>query len=274
MLKKSRRFFAIIALLSVACLACGERATKFTLKFNVGDEHSYELNQDSSTKTEFMGRKVEMPSRTEMTLTQEVQKVDQGIGDIKLTYDSFNMEMNVGGKEISGNMGEELVGKSIIMRIRENGEIVEPQGIKSMVTLQGPSSDVSSMLFSLYPTFPDRELKVGESWTQTSEAPQPEMGVTVESQYTFVRREDRKGYKCAVIDFTISMNVKVTGEEAMNIEGSGTGKGTCYFAYEKGLLVESSAELDLTMAIETPLPIGDGKIPTSTQQTINLALMK
>jgi len=274
MLKKSRRFFAIIALLSVACLACGERATKFTLKFNVGDEHSYELNQDSSTKTEFMGRKVEMPSRTELTLTQEVKKVDQGIGDIKLTYDSFNMEMNVGGKEISGNMGEELVGKSIIMRIRENGEIVEPQGIKSMVTLQGPSSDLSSMLFSLYPTFPDRELKVGESWTQTSETPQPDMGVDVESSYTFVRREDRKGYKCAVIDFTISMNIKVKGEEAMNIEGSGTGKGTCYFAYEKGLLVESAVELDMNMAIETPLPIGDGKIPTSTHQTINMALLQ
>lgn len=274
MLKKSRRFFAIIALLSVACLACGERATKFTLKFNVGDEHSYELNQDSSTKTEFMGRKVEMPSRTEMTLTQEVKKVDQGIGDIKLTYDSFNMEMNVGGKEISGNMGEELVGKSIIMRIRENGEIVEPQGIKSMVTLQGPSSDLSSMLFSLFPTFPDRELKVGESWTQTSETPQPDMGVDVESSYTFVRKEDRKGYKCAVIDFTISMNIKVKGEEAMNIEGSGTGKGTCYFAYEKGLLVESAVELDMNMAIETPLPIGDGKIPTSTHQTINMALLQ
>ena len=274
MLKKCRRLFTFIAVLSVACLACGERATKLTLKFNVGDEHRYELNQDSTTKTEFMGRKVEMPSRTEMTLTQQVKKVDQGIADIKLTYDSFNMEMNVGGKEIPGSMGDEMVGKSITMRIRENGEIVEPQGIKSMVTLQGPSSDVSSMLFNLYPIFPDRALKVGESWTQTSETPQAEMGVAVESQYTFVRREDRKGYKCAVIDFTISMNIKVTGEEAMNIEGSGTGKGTCYFAYEKGLLVESSAELDLTMAIETPLPIGDGKIPTSTHQTINLALMK
>jgi hypothetical protein len=203
-----------------------------------------------------------------------VQKVDQGIADIKLTNDSFSIEMNVGGKEIPGAMGNEMVGKSIIMRIRETGEIVEPQGIKSMVTLQGPSSDVSSMLFSLYPIFPDRELKVGESWTQTSKTPQSEMGVAVESQYTFVRREDRKGYKCAVIDFTTSMTVKVTGEEAMNIEGSGTGEGTCYFAYEKGLLIESTAELDMNMAIETPLPIGDGKIPTSTHQIINLTLMQ
>ena len=270
MLRKNRRLFAIIALLSVVCLACGERATKFTLKFNVGDEHSYELNQDSSSKTEFMGRKVEMPSRTEITLTQEVKKVDQGTADIKLTYDSFNMEMNVGGKEIPGTMGDEMVGKSITMRIRDNGEIIEPQGIKSMVTLQGPSSDVSSMLFSLYPTFPDRKLKVGESWTESSETPQSEMGVAVESQYTFVRREDRKGYKCAVIDFTISMNIRVKGEEEINIEGSGTGKGTCYFAYGKGLLVESTVELDMNMAIETPL----GKIPTSTQQTINLALLQ
>ena len=35
----------------------------------------------------------------------------------------------------------------------------------------------------------------------------------------------------------------------MNIEGNGTGKGTIYFAYEKGLLVDSAVELDMMMAI-------------------------
>ena len=203
MSKNSRRLFIIIAALSVVWFACGEKATKFIFKFNVGDEHRYQLIQDSTTATEFMGRKMEMPSKTDITLTQKVENVDQGVIHLILTYDSFDMEMNVGGKEIPGTMGEKMVGQSITMKLRENGEIIEPQGIQSMVALQGPSSDVSSMFFSLYPTFPDRALKVGESWTQTQEMDQTQMGVAVETQYTFARREEKKGYKCAVIDFTL-----------------------------------------------------------------------
>ena len=105
--------------------------------------------------------------------------------------------------------------------------------------------------------------------------PQPQMEVKVETQYTFSRKEERKGHQCAVIDYTISISIKGagTGEEKMNIQGNGAGKGTSYFAYKKGLLVESAVELDMTMAIEAPLPIGDGKIPTTTNQTINLTLL-
>ena len=273
MSKNSRRLFIIIAALSVVWFACGEKATKFIFKFNVGDEHRYQLIQDSTTATEFMGRKMEMPSTTDITLTQKVENVNQGEIHLILTYDSFDMEMNVGGKEIPGTMGEKMVGQSISMKLRENGEIIEPQGIQSMVALQGPSSDVGSMFFSLYPTFPDRALKVGESWTQNQEMDQTQMGVAIENQYTFARREDKNGYKCAVIDFTLTMNVKSTGEAQMKIEGKGTGKGTIYFAYEKGVIVESAVELDMAMAIATPLPTGDGKIPTTTHQTINLTLM-
>lgn len=273
MSKNSRRLFIIIAALSVVWFACGEKATKFIFKFNVGDEHRYQLIQDSTTATEFMGRKMEMPSTTDITLTQKVENVNQGEIHLILTYDSFDMEMNVGGKEIPGTMGEKMVGQSISMKLRENGEIIEPQGIQSMVALQGPSSDVSSMFFSLYPTFPDRALKVGESWTQNQEMDQTQMGVATENKYTFVRREDKNGYKCAVIDFTLTMNVESTGEAQMKIEGKGTGKGTIYFAYEKGIIVDSAVELDMAMAIATPLPTGDGKIPTTTHQTINLTLM-
>ena len=57
------------------------------------------------------------------------------------------------------------------------------------------------------------------------------------------------------------MSVEGTGEAQMNIEGNGTGKGTIYFAYEKGLLVESAVELDMTMAIATPCQAEMEKFP-------------
>ena len=97
MMIKPRVLGAIIVLLPIVWSGCGERSVKLKLKFNEGDEYKYQLTQDSKTTTEFMGKKMEMPSSTEITLTQKVEKVDQGIGELTITYDSFNMEMNVGG---------------------------------------------------------------------------------------------------------------------------------------------------------------------------------
>lgn len=262
-----------ILLLPFLWVGCGEKAIKLRLKFNEGDEYKYNLIQDSVTTTEFMGKKMEMPSKTEITLTQKVEKVDQGIAELNITYDSFNMEMNVGGKQIPSNMGKSMVGKTNKMKLSENGEIIEPKGMKAMIGLQGLGSDVKNMLFSLYPKFPEYKLKVGNSWTQTQETPQSQMGVVIESQYTLTKLDKKKDYNCAVIDYTISMTLEGGEETKMNMKGSGKGKGTAYFAYEKGLLVESEVEMDLTMTISAPLPTGEQEIPTSTHQTITLSLM-
>ena len=269
----SRWIFTSLLLLSFLWVGCGEKAIQLRLKFNEGDEYKYNLVQDSVTTTEFMGKKMEMPNKTEITLTQKVEKVDQGIAELNIIYDTFNMEMNVGGKQIPSNMGKSMVGKTNIMKIRENGEIVEPKGIKAMVGLQGLGSDIKNLFFSLYPQFPEHKLKAGNSWTQKQEMPQAQMGVVIEYQYTLSKLEKKKEYNCAVLDYTISMTIESGEQTKMNMKGSGKGKGTTYFAYEKGLLVESEVEMDLAMSISAPLPTGEQEIPTSTHQTIQLSLM-
>ena len=268
-----RWIFTSLVLLSFLWVGCGEKAIQLRLKFNEGDEYKYNLVQDSVTTTEFMGKKMEMPNKTEITLTQKVEKVDQGIAELNIIYDTFNMEMNVGGKQIPSNMGKSMVGKTNIMKIRENGEIIEPKGIKAMVGLQGLGSDIKNLFFSLYPQFPEHKLKAGNSWTQKQEMPQAQMGVVIEYQYTLSKLEKKKEYNCAVLDYTISMTIESGEQTKMNMKGSGKGKGTTYFAYEKGLLVESEVEMDLAMSISAPLPTGEQEIPTSTHQTIQLSLM-
>jgi len=268
-----RWIFTSLLLLSFLWVGCGEKAIQLRLKFNEGDEYKYNLIQDSVTTTEFMGKKMEMPNKTEITLSQKVEKVDQGIAELNVIYDTFNKEMNVGGKQIPSNMGKSMVGKTNIMKIRENGEIIEPKGIKAMVGLQGLGSDIKNLFFSLYPQFPEHKLKAGNSWTQKQEMPQAQMGVVIEYQYTLSKLEKKKEYNCAVLDYTISMTIESGEQTKMNMKGSGKGKGTTYFAYEKGLLVESEVEMDLTMSISAPLPTGEQEIPTSTHQTIQLSLM-
>ncbi len=268
-----RWIFTSLLILPFLWVGCGEKAIKLSLKFQEGDEYKYNLIQDSVTTTEFMGKKMEMPSKTEITLTQKVEKVDLGIAELNITYDTFNMEMNVGGKKIPSNMGKSMVGKTNKMKISENGEIIEPKGIKAMVGLQGLGSDIKNIFFSLYPKFPERKLKVGNSWTQKQEIPQAQMGVVIEYQYTLTKLEKKKEHNCAVIDYTISMTIEGGEQTKMNMKGRGQGKGTAYFAYEKGLLVESEVVMDITMTISAPLPTGEQEIPTTTHQTIKLSLI-
>ena len=270
---KLRLLLTITLLVSILWIGCGEKAVKLSLKFNEGDVYKYSLIQDSVTTTEFMGKKMEMPSNTEMTITQKVEKIDQGAAEIKITYDSFDMKMNVGGKQIPSNMGEKMVGKTNKMKIRENGEIIEPKGMKAMVGFQGMSSDVNNILFNLYPRLPENKLKVGDSWTQKQEFPQSQIDIVMEAHYTLSRKEEKNGYKCAVIDSVISMTIKGGDQALMNINGEGKGTGTTHLAYEKGVLVNSEAEMDFNMSISAPLPTGQQEVPTSTHQKITLSLI-
>jgi len=270
---RTRLRWVITILLLFLWIGCGEKSIRLNLKFNEGDEYRYKLIQDSVTTTEFMGKKMEMPTKTEITLTQKVEKTGHGVAELDITYDSFEMEMSVGGKQIPSNMGKSMVGKTDKMKISEDGEIIEPKGIKAMVGLQGLSSDIKNIFFNLYPKFPQHKLKVGDNWTQKQETPESQIGVVIESQYTLSRIEEMKGYICAVIDSTISMSIKGGDKAKMNIKGDGKGKGTTYFAYKKGFLVNSQIEMDLNMLIFAPLPTGEQEIPTSTHQKIHLSLI-
>jgi len=268
-----RLICAIILLLPILWINCGEKGIRLRVKFNEGDEYRYKLIQDSVTTTEFMDKKMEMPSKTEITLTQRVKSISQGVAELEITYDSFDMKITVGGKQIPSNMSKTMTGKTDRMKISENGDIIEPKGLKTMVGLQGLGSDIRNIFLNLYPKFPDHKLKIGDIWVEKQETPQSQMEVVIESQYTLSRIEEKKGYKCAVIDSTISMNIKGGNQAKMNIKGDGKGRGTAYFAYEKGFLINSQMEINFKMSISAPLPTGEQEIPTSTNQKINLSLI-
>jgi hypothetical protein len=272
-MKKTASVCWLIILFLVCSLGCGERPFKLRFKFKPGDVYKYKVTQDAATTYEFMGKKMELPNKTEVTLTQKVDRVEGGVAEITITCDSYDMEMNIGGKKIPNAMGSSMVGKQTLMKLRENGEIIEPKGIQSMIAFQGLSPDINNVLFCLYPKFPDKKLKAGDTWTQKEELPESQMKVAVESKYTFTRREEKNGYPCAVMDYTISMNMQGADDPAMKMKGTGTGTGKTYVALEKGFIVESKVDMELKLSIAAPLPMGEQEIPSTTRQTISLALI-
>ena len=76
-----------------------------------------------------------------------------------------------------------------------------------------------------------------------------------------------------VVLSVISMTIKGGDQALMNINGEGKGTGTTHLAYEKGVLVNSEAEMDFNMSISAPLPTGQQEVPTTTHQKITLSLI-
>lgn len=273
-MKKTAVLAWLFPLFLVCTFGCGERSFKLRFKFKPGDVYQYKITQDSKTIYEFMGKKIEMPSKSEVALTQKVDRVEQGVAEITITCDAYDMEMNVGGKQIPNTMGSSMVGKQTPMKLRENGEILEPKGLQSMIALQGLSADINNALFSLYPKLPEKKLKIGDTWTQKEELPESQMKAVVESTYTFTNQEEKNGYPCAVLNYTIAMNIQGNDEDdKIKMKGTGTGTGTTYFSYEKGVLVESKLDMDLKMTVAAPLPMGEQEIPNTTHQTIVMTLL-
>ena len=126
----------------------------------------------------------------------------------------------------------------------------------------------------LYPRLSEEKIKIGDSWTHKQELPQSqEVNIVIDSQYTLSRKEEKNGYNCVVIDSTISMIIEGGDQAKMSISGDGKGSGTTHIAYEKGILINSEAEMDFNMSISAPLPTGQQEIPTSTHQKIHLSLI-
>ncbi len=77
-------------------------------------------------------------------------------------------------------MGKSMVGKTNVMKIRSNGEVIEPKATKAVMGIQGVGSDPRNIFLNLYPKFPEKKLKVGDSWTQTQEMPQSQMEMVID----------------------------------------------------------------------------------------------
>lgn len=116
---------------------------------------------------------------------------------------------------------------------------------------------------TMYLMYPNKEVKVGETWTRTQRDLLPQIGKVVSHyEYTLDKITEEAGRKVAVITFKSTMEKDTTGKQTEagplgNADVKGSSTGTTTFDIERGMVTKSIANSDTR--IETKAKASDAK---------------
>jgi hypothetical protein len=239
-------------LLVLSILIFTSCTTKETnLGFNVKKGEKYKIAQSIEQKIvqTLEGQSSESNQVMNMEYTYDVTEVDQeGVASITTTFDKVVVDIKTDGESLQydsskegasndplGSVYKGIIGKSITMRIDKQGNVLEIQGVDTLMSdlinslnIQDPQAKQSieqaleqnfgdealkDSFSKVTKVYPPENTKVGDTWedTQTINMGYP---ITVNNKYTL--KEDQKEY------LTIDMNseIKTNGDaEPMDMMG-------------------------------------------------------
>ena len=211
-------------------------------------------------------------------VTQEVKSIESdGSVWVDVRYDVFDVSQKLNGVEVPTGGGhpkspyQDLIGKTISMRIQPDGKLLEVAEASDSVSnpfLQQTVSQFQQAYGQTEGVFPDHPIRVGESWTKTLELTLPGLRQkgTVEFQNTFESFEKVGDRNCAKIksDLRFSLPKGAFTPEGVP-EGMGKalgllvtvdGKGTIYqyFDPSEGVMVKGEGKTTLTSTQSITIP--------------------
>ena len=177
----------------------------------------------------------------------------------ELTYTDVQLEIEVDGMRQKLPFADKLKGRKLLMETDRDGRV---SSIKGLEEFSEELNDlrIENMYTQLRPIFPDKELKVGDSWDNRTESAIPigDMLVRtkIEEKYTLSGFKERGNNLCVVIGvnlviYTIGKTVKKERGVDIDIDMEGKGEGKVLYAIEDSRLFSSRIELGLTSRIRS-----------------------
>lgn len=199
--KSKLMFFGVV--LAAAAAVAAQDVVKVEWKPAVGQKNRYKL--EVAAAFDFGGQKADM--NFGMIQTFEVKKVEDG----KITVESKSSDMTlfVGGQDMSSMMGSMDFTTTTVQNA--NGETLE-------VKTNAPTSEGQARLEQAYVLFyPNKEMKVGDTWSRKVKADSAKGYVDAEAVYKLEAVETVDKYK--TLKITYEYNEK-SGEAPIKATGT------------------------------------------------------
>jgi Family of unknown function (DUF6263) len=270
-----------------------------------------ELAQNSETIVPNMP----MPMKTSTTMSQDtslhvLREFERGGREIEMSIDDMSMSVFQGDREIFGfdSKGEtvdggnpaaeafrSLVGGKVRFLLDSSNRVEKVEGVQPLLEgltakLKGPERSVLGGMFNedyfkqmgdFGHTLPGRAVRPGEHWPSKTEISAGPMGrMTLNLEHSFKGWEQRAGRRAAQIDFVGSISSQAqsgTGPGGLSIfidDGKISGKS--WFDPERGQMIESSIDQEMTVRMGIPArpgaPSGPVSITNRMNQKISLKL--
>ncbi len=224
------------------------------MEYEEGDTLLYEYHIDGTVTMpdtgEPSGRKTQ-PYQRNMLVEEAVRDVTPS-GNYVLVW-TFHLLHD----SLAGQKSEDLPDNvQLTVQITPQGRVLSVGGVETARPLFG-EIDFQSYFEQAQPVFPERPLKVGDSWTQEVRVVSPSSEpVTTSSTYVLESVIEEAGEPVAVIAFEGDIYLPFLSRpaEADSVGGTATAEerirvsGKMYFALESGRVRRAESEADATLS--------------------------
>ena len=243
-------------------------------KFSKGQKYKLKMNQLMTQSMTLQGNPVQTTNNTTTYMTWDVKEVnDEGVALVESTVERMTMSMNtpMGQVEIDtdtesdaagmatqiGSVVRPMIGVKMTQKMTPRGAISDVQipeealaGLKNSQVGQSAMNidQIKEMSTKVSPVFPEEELKIGDSWNQTSTTKMPIGSIAIDNTYKYegtTTVDDRLAHRIGItmkMDFPKSEGVEITVSDQDTT-------GTLYFDQEKGSIIKSEVDQDMTLKI-------------------------
>lgn len=270
----------------------GNEKTGFSLQYQLakGQKLSYEVSAKTNEQMEMGGRVQGSDNDNFIAYTlvgSQTNDPSQLAG--RITVNEMRMKSAQSPKGETEELDRDVsgvVGKSFGFTFSPQGKEIELAGIENLTIDMGPMAggkrDIREQFVNMLPDFPNKPVKIGETWAVANETTLP-MGSYSVKMITNTT-SNIEGYdkiddqECLRIHSKTGGTMEGSGK-MMNfpfaLKGDIASEGTWYFAYKKGFLTKASSnfELKATVLVNTGGDQGMS-IPMSEKGVTELRLAK
>lgn len=272
---KKYAFIVLVAVLSgcaqkAAIVTSGyEKGALLKLSLIKGQVLKYKQTSDVSITAEVKGIPQTMYSTSEIATSQSVEDTGE-TASVKITFDNASGTVRIGDQMENIKDMEELIGKSISMKLSRDGKVTETKGLKDIDFFKKQGERASSQFEQNFDFLPNKVVKQGETWEKKTEE--------ATTNYSLQSFEQKNGIDCAKIEgkgtSNYTENIDMQGIKG-NVTISGTSKETIFFGIKEGAVIESQTTASAQGEQDITLTTGEKmKIPIYMDVKTNTELVR
>jgi hypothetical protein len=268
----------------VALLA-GARADAIVLRYEPkeGSVRKYKASMAGRMQTSMgeIGDGLQMEMTVEQRYEEKVlARTENGVkAETKLVSGEVTVDVNGQSQTIAtpaGRVVTEMDDRGRVLKLVE----VDFESATGLSQFGGGSGE-NFPNWSQFGAFPEGDVEVGDSWTDTLSVPTPSGGMSLELTFTsrLLKLEARKGHQCAKIQTSFEGPMKFdlpegAGAEA-SLEATLGGEMLWYYDYENSVYVYGEGAIEMSMTMSMPMP-GDagGEMTTKARMNIKTAVVE
>lgn len=251
---------AVVISLFIGCAAkkpfWGDEKTGFIMiyKLNNNQIWKYQSTTKQTTSQEVMGQTMEFTTNIATKYSIQGAGLDEQknlVTKVKMDTISYVSSSVQGENKLDLSA---IIGKDFGMTFTPKGKKVtfsNPDSVTIDVgQMMGGKQDVERFYRNLVPRLAEKPVKIGDNWTVTEDDVVPQGGLNInihhETQHTLEGFETIDDVECMKITAKTTGTLDGSGKQMgmdVVLEGDLEGKTTWYFAYQKGMFVQSKSEI-------------------------------